>query len=212
VGYTPYLESIADLTDGKETIASGMTHEIVRCREALARAATGEVVALISSGDPGIYGMAGLALELAAGEQIDVPIEIVAGVTAASAAAAALGAPLMLDFAVISLSDLLVTWEAIRARLQAVAAADLVVALYNPRSKKRVRHLEEAVEIFLATRPVETPVGIVTGAGQDEQQVVVTDLGHVLQQEVGMRSLVIVGNRTTRVINGRMVTARGYEL
>ena len=165
MGYTPYLESIADLTDGKETIASGMTHEIVRCREALARAAAGDVVALISSGDAGIYGMAGLALELAAAEQIDVPIEIVAGVTAASAAAAALGAPLMLDFAVISLSDLLVTWETIRARLQAVAGADLVVALYNPRSKKRVRHLEEAVEIFCATRPDETPVGIVTGAG-----------------------------------------------
>lgn len=212
VGYTPYLESIADLTDGKETIASGMTHEVDRCRQALLRAAAGDVVALISSGDPGIYGMAGLALELAAAEHIDVPIEIVTGVTAASAAAAALGAPLMLDFAIVSLSDLLVSWETIRTRLQAVAAADLVVALYNPRSKKRVRHLEEAVEIFLATRPAETPVGIVTGAGQDDEQVVVTDLGRVLTHEIGMRSVVIVGNRTTRSINGRMVTARGYEL
>ena len=137
VGYTPYLESIADLTEGKELIASGMTFEVQRCRQALARAAAGDVVALISSGDAGIYGMAGLALELAEAEGLHVPIEIVPGVTAASAAAAALGAPLMLDFAVISLSDLLIPWESIRRRLEAVAGADFVVALYNPRSKKR---------------------------------------------------------------------------
>ena len=141
VGYTPYLEAIADLTGGKELVASGMTHEVERCRQALHRAAAGEVVALISSGDAGIYGMAGLALELAEAENLHVPLEIIPGVTAASAAAAALGAPLMLDFAVISLSDLLVSWEVIRRRLEAVAAADLVVALYNPRSKKRVRQL-----------------------------------------------------------------------
>ena len=112
-----------------------MTHEIERCRQALHRAAAGDVVALISSGDAGIYGMAGLAFELAEAENLRVPMEIVPGVTAASAAAAALGAPLMLDFAVISLSDLLVSWEVIRRRLEAVAAADLVVALYNPRSR-----------------------------------------------------------------------------
>ncbi len=156
-GYHPYLELVADLTAGKELIASGMTHEVQRCRQALQRAAQGEVVSLLSSGDPGIYGMAGLALEIRHAEGFDVAVEIVPGVTAASAAAAALGAPLMLDFAAISLSDLLVPWETIRQRLAAVAAADLVVALYNPRSAKRVRQLEEAVAIFRGSRPGETP-------------------------------------------------------
>ena len=210
VGYTPYLEAIADLTGGKELVASGMTHEVERCRQALHRAAAGEVVALISSGDAGIYGMAGLVLELAGTENLHVPVEIVPGVTAASAAAAALGAPLMLDFAVISLSDLLVSWEIIRRRLEAVAAADLVVALYNPRSKKRVKQLQEAVEIFRAVRSSETPVGIVTAAGQDDQTLVVTDLEHLLQQDVDMRTVVIIGNSSTRRIDRWMVTARGY--
>ena len=212
VGYAPYLEAIADLTAGKELIASGMTHEVVRCRQALGRAAAGETVALISSGDPGIYGMAGLALELAAAESFRVPIEIVPGVTAASAAAAALGAPLMLDFAVISLSDLLVSWETVRARLEAVAAADLVTVLYNPRSRTRQRQLEEAVDIFRAVRPGSTPVGVATSAGQAEELLAVTDLDHLLQQDVGMRSVVLIGNSSTQLIDGRLVTARGYRL
>ena len=134
VGYRRYLELIADLTAGKEVISSGMTEEVQRCRLALKRAAEGRTVALVSSGDAGIYGMAGLAMELAEAEKLAVAIEVIPGVTAASAAAAALGAPLMLDFAAVSLSDLLVPWETIRRRLEAVAAADLVTALYNPRS------------------------------------------------------------------------------
>lgn len=211
-GYNPYLESIADLIDGKEQIASGMTHEIDRCRRALESAAKGATVALISSGDSGIYGMAGLTLELARAEGFDVPIEIVPGMTAASAAAAALGAPLMLDFAVISLSDLLVSWETIRKRLEAVAAADMVTVLYNPRSKSRVKQLDEAAAIFRAHRPGNTPVGVVTGAANEDQQVVITDLDHLLEQEVGMRSVVVIGNRSTQVIGGRMVTARGYSV
>jgi precorrin-3B C17-methyltransferase len=211
VGYRPYLAAIGDLTAGKELISSAMTQEVERCREALRRAAAGDVVALVSSGDAGIYGMAGLALELAAAKNLTVPIEIIPGVTAASAAAAALGAPLMLDFAAISLSDLLVPWTTIRRRLEAVAAADLVVALYNPRSKHRVRHLEEAVEIFLAVRPGNTPVGLVTAAGRDEQVQVVTDLEHLLQHDVNMHSLLVIGNSTTQLIDGRMVTPRGYE-
>lgn len=210
VGYTPYLETIADLTEGKQRIASGMTHEVQRCREALARAAAGDTVALISSGDAGIYGMAGLALELAEAEGLCVPMEIVPGVTAATAAAACLGAPLMLDFAAISLSDLLVPWEVIRRRLEAVAAADLVTALYNPRSKKRVRHLQEAIAVFRAVRPGDTPVGVVTAAGQDGQSLVLSDLDHVLDEQVDMRTLVIVGNTSTRRIGPWMVTARGY--
>jgi precorrin-3B C17-methyltransferase len=211
-GYHPYLELVADLTADKEIIASGMTHEVQRCRQALERAAQGEVVSLLSSGDPGIYGMAGLAIELRRAEGFDVDVEIVPGVTAASAAAAALGAPLMLDFAAISLSDLLVPWETIRQRLGAVAAADLVVAIYNPRSAKRVHQLEEAVGIFRATRSGQTPTGIVSDAGQDEQSLLVTDLAHVLGHKINMRSIVIVGNRSTQVIDGWMVTARGYRL
>jgi len=212
VGYAPYLESIADLTDGKQLLASGMTREVERCRQALQRAVAGDVVALISSGDPGIYGMAGLAIELAEAEGWRVAIEIVPGLTAASSAAAALGAPLMLDFAVISLSDLLVPWETIRRRLQAVAAADLVVVLYNPRSKKRVRQLEETVAIFRATRAGPTPVGVVTSAGVDDESVVLTDLDHLLDQDVGMRSVVVLGNSTTRQIDHWLVTARGYAV
>lgn len=187
-----------------------MTHEIDRCRQALQRAAAGEVVALISSGDPGVYGMAGLALELAAAESLHVPIEIVPGVTAATAAAAALGAPLMLDFAAISLSDLLVSWDMIRRRLEAVAAADLVTVLYNPRSKKRVSQLEGALEIFRAVRPGPTPVGIVTAAGRSGQSLVITDLDHAAEEYVDMRSVVIIGNSQTRRIDSWMVTARGY--
>jgi precorrin-3B C17-methyltransferase len=153
-----------------------MTQEVERCRSALAHAAAGKCVALISSGDAGVYGMAGLAIELAHAEKIRVAIEVVPGVTAAS------------------------------------AAADLVVALYNPRSKKRVRQLEEAVEILRAARPGTTPVGIATAAGQAGQSIVVTDLDHLLGQQVGMQSVVIVGNSTTRILDGRMVTARGYSL
>ncbi len=210
VGHAPYLEAIADLTAGKQRIASGMTREVQRCRKALELAAAGNVVALVSSGDPGVYGMAGLALELSETDGPRVPIEIVPGVTAATAAAAALGAPLMLDFAAISLSDLLVSWNIIRRRLEAVAAADLVAALYNPRSKRRVRQLAEAIEIFRAVRPDHTPVGFVTKAGQSGQSVVVTDLQHALDEHADMRTVVIIGNTTTRKIGSWIVTARGY--
>jgi precorrin-3B C17-methyltransferase len=212
VGYSRYLEAIADLLAGKEQISSGMTHETERCRTALQHAAEGQTVALISSGDAGIYGMAGLAIELAEAEGFQVPIEVVPGVTAASAAAAALGGPLMLDFAVISLSDLLVPWAVIRQRLEAVARADLVVSLYNPRSRNRVRQLDEAAEIFLACRPGSTPVGLVTAAGRQQQRIVITDLSQLAAQEVGMQSTVIIGNRSTRRIDAWLVTARGYTL
>ncbi len=212
VGYTPYVESIADLIEDQETVSTGMRREIERCRVALQRAADGQIVSLISSGDAGMYGMAGLAIELAAAEGFDVAIEIIPGVTAASSAAAALGAPLMLDFAMISLSDLLIDWDTIRRRLRAIAEADMVVALYNPRSKRRVKQLEETVEIFLEHRSGDTPVGVVTSASIDEQTVTVTDLDHLLRQEVGMRSLVIIANSAGKLLDGRLVTSRGYRL
>ena len=212
VGYAKYLGQITGLTAGKQLISSGMTQEVERCRRALECAAAGATVALVSSGDAGIYGMAGLALEMAAGLGNRVQIEIVPGVSAANAAAARLGAPLMLDFAAISLSDLLVPWQVIRARLEAVARADLVAALYNPRSLKRTRQLEEAAEIFSAHRPGTTPVGIATAVGSEEERVVLSTLERFLACEIGMRSIVIIGNRSSKVVGGWFVTPRGYAL
>jgi len=212
VGYDLYLKLIADLTEGKECLSSGMTKERERCRLALKRAAEGEQVALISSGDPGIYGMAGLAIEMAAAEGITVPMEIVPGVTAATAAAAKLGAPLMCDYATVSMSDLLVPWEVIRNRIEALAATDMAVAIYNPRSRKRTRQLEEAAAIFRQHRPGGTPVGIATALGTKDEQIILTDLDHFLGKEITMRSVVIVGNSASAVAGGRFVTPRGYRL
>lgn len=212
VGYKRYLDLVEDLTDGKELVSSGMTKEKERCRIALQRADAGETVALISSGDAGIYGMAGLALEMTASEGIRVPIEIVAGVTSASALAAKVGAPLMLDFACISLSDLLVPWDTIRARLEAVAAADLVVALYNPRSKKRSAQLDEAAAIFRSHRPGTTPVAVGTAVGADEETIVLSDLDNFLSLDIAMRSIVMIGNRSSKIVEGFFVTPRGYQV
>jgi precorrin-3B C17-methyltransferase len=212
VGYTLYVSYVTDLTEGKEVISTGMRGEVERTRAALTRAAEGATVALVSSGDAGIYGMAGLAMEMAHGEGLSVDIQVVPGVSASQAAAARLGAPLMLDYATISLSDLLVPWEQIRRRLEAVAAADMVVALYNPRSKTRVAHLEEAVTILLKHLGPETPVGIGTAVGSEEESMTIATLGTLLQQEVNMRSIVIIGNSATTVMDNRLVTPRGYEL
>lgn len=211
-GYTKYLAYIADLTAGKELVSSGMSQETERCRRAVERAADGATVALVSSGDAGIYGMAGLALELAAQIAPEIRIEIVPGVSAANAAAARLGAPLMLDFAAISLSDLLVPWPLIRKRLEAVAEADLVVALYNPRSSKRRWQLEEAAAIFRASRPGSTPVGIATAVGSDAEKIVLSTLEQFLAHEIGMNSVVIVGNHSSKVVRGWFITPRGYEI
>ncbi|RNC69207.1 MAG: cobyric acid synthase [Desulfuromonadales bacterium] len=211
VGYKTYLEFIEPLIAGKEIISSGMMKEVERCREALALAASGKTVALVSSGDAGIYGMAGLALELAAEMEQPPEIVIIPGVSAVQAAAAVLGAPLMHDFAVISLSDLLTPWDLIERRLVAASTADFVVAIYNPRSKGRVRQIEEARDILLAARTAETPVGIVRNALRDGQERVVTTLGGMLDHPIDMFSLVIVGNSSTFVDReGRMVTPRGY--
>lgn len=210
VGYKRYLELIADLTAGKEVLASGMTQEVERCRMALQRASQGQDVAIISSGDPGIYGMAGLVLELSDASPVPVEIEIVPGVTSATAAAAAMGAPLMCDFAVLSLSDLLVPWETIRSRLEAVAAADLVAVLYNPRSIKRRSQLAEAAAIFRRHRPGTTPVGVGTAVGTAEEGIALSDLESFLSLTIGMRSVVIIGNRSSRRRDNHFITPRGY--
>jgi precorrin-3B C17-methyltransferase len=212
VGYKLYLEHIRDLTAGKELISSGMTQETERCQAALERARDGAVVAFVSSGDAGVYGMAGLALEMAAADGVSVPIEIGPGVSAANAAAARFGAPLMLDYACISLSDLLVPWETIRQRVEAVAAADLVVALYNPKSTKRVQQIEEVAAIFRQHRPGSTPVGVATAVGSEDERVVLSDLDHFLDVKMGMRSVVIIGNRSSQCLDGWFVTPRGYKL
>jgi precorrin-3B C17-methyltransferase len=212
IGYSRYLDLIADLTGGKEVIASGMMREVERCRTALDRASRGDTVSLVSSGDPGIYGMAGLVIELAATLENPPPIEIVPGVSSANAAAARLGAPLMLDYAVISLSDLLVPWETICERLECVAAADLVVALYNPRSKKRRTQIEDAAAIMGKHRPCTTPVGIATAVGTDDETIIVTDLEHFLAYDINMRTVIIIGNRSSKDVLGRFITPRGYRV
>ncbi|MDH4183670.1 MAG: precorrin-3B C(17)-methyltransferase [Nitrospinota bacterium] len=211
-GYTKYIELVDDICCGKELISTGMTQEVDRCRMALKKAAEGKTVALISSGDAGIYGMAGLAIELAEAEGLDVPIEVVPGVSAANAAGGLLGAPLALDFATISLSDLLVPWQMIRQRLEAVAAADLACALYNPKSKKRVTQLEEAAEIFRKHRPGATPVGVCDSIGLAEQSVIISDLDNFMKEKIAMRTIIVIGSSGTRVIRGRMVTPRGYQI
>jgi len=211
-GYNRYLDLVADLTEGKEVERSGMREERERCLSALKRAEQGHVVSIVSSGDPGIYGMAGLAIELADSEGISVPIEIVSGVTAAAFMASRLGAPLMLDYACISLSDLLVPWETIKDRLLHVAQADLVVALYNPRSKKRIHQLDDAADIFRKHRPATTPVGIGTAVSTGEEQIVISDLERFLEFEIAMRSTVIIGNSSSLTVGGWFVTPRGYRV
>jgi len=218
VGYQTYLEFIEPLLQGKEVVSSGMMREVERCTEALAIAASGKQVALISSGDAGIYGMAGLALELAdapldgpPSPYHDVEIVIVPGVSAVQAAASVLGAPLMHDFAVISLSDLMTPLETIRKRLRAAAEADFVVALYNPRSKGRVTQIEEAAAILIAARGTEVPVGIVRNACRYGEERIITTLGAMLSHPIDMFSIVIIGNAATRLCSdGRIVTPRGY--
>ncbi|HWC10283.1 MAG TPA: precorrin-3B C(17)-methyltransferase [Acidimicrobiales bacterium] len=212
IGYGPYVDACADLLGpGHEVVRSPIGDEVVRAKSALAEAGAGRRVALVSSGDPGVYAMATVVLERADDEAGDVDIEVVPGVTAALAAAALLGAPLAHDHAVISLSDLLTPWAAIEARLRAAAATDLVVALYNPRSKGRSWQLDAARRVLLEHRAPDTPVGLVTDATRPGQRVVLTSLRALDPQAVGMTTCVVVGSSTTTVTGGRMVTPRGYQ-
>lgn len=212
VGYRKYLELISDITKDKELIYSGMTREVERCRIALSKAGEGNVVSLVSSGDPGVYGMAGLAIEIAHSENMSVSIEVIPGLTSATAAAARMGAPLMLDFACISLSDLLVPWKTIVTRLGAVAQSDLVTALFNPRSKRRIYQLDEAAKIFCEYRDLTTPVGIATDLGSANEKIIISDLDHFLDEEIGMRSIVLIGNKSSRLLGEWFITPRGYKI
>jgi precorrin-3B C17-methyltransferase len=212
VGYHPYIAQIQPLLGNQEIIATGMGSEVERVHEAVLQAASGRKVALISGGDTGIYGMAALAGEILGNQPgNDIVMEVVPGVTALVAAAARLGSPVSVDFAVISLSDYLIPIERIRQRLELAAQGDFVIVLYNPKSKKRVRHLAEARDIIMRFRSPVTPVGYVTDAFRKNEETVITDLDHMLDYEAGMNTIIIIGNSTTVVSGNRMITPRGYR-
>ncbi|MGE3913916.1 MAG: precorrin-3B C(17)-methyltransferase, partial [Chloroflexota bacterium] len=215
IGYRGYLDLLTDLAADGRLRPYDLGQEHQRASEAIRTAREGYRVALVSSGDIGIYGMAGLVYEILdesepGSEHGQLRVEMIPGITAASSANALLGAPLMLDFAAISLSDLLVPWEGIRRRLTAAAEGDLVVVLYNPASARRRQPFEEALSILRARRSPETPVGLVREAYRADQSVTVTTLGDLAVGQVDMRTVVVIGSARTEVLNGKMVTRRGY--
>lgn len=210
VGYTVYVDLVREHFPGKEYISTPMTREVERCRAALERAGEGCVVSMVCSGDPGIYGMAGLILELAP-EYPQVPVEIVAGVTAASAGAAVLGAPVCHDFAVISLSDRLTSREVIEKRLECAAMSDMAVCLYNPSSRQRRDYLAWACEIVGRYQKPETVCGLVRNIGRPGQAMEIMTLKELAQTETDMFTTVYIGNSQTTGRRGRMVTPRGYR-
>lgn len=213
MGYTRYVELAGTLVTGKEVFSTGMTHEVERCEKAISLAREGKTVAVVSSGDSGIYGMAGLIFELLAGDK-SVEVEVIPGVPAFVAAASLLGAPLMHDFASISLSDLLTDWELIETRLEAAAKADFVIALYNPKSSKRVEGLGRALDVIGRHRPGSTPVGIVRNASRKGEEVIMTTLKETpsFAEKIDMLTILIIGNSSTFSSLGRMITPRGYRL
>ena len=209
-GYTTYLDLARDFQDGREIVSTPMTQELARCRLALERAEEGKTTAMICSGDAGVYGMAGPILQMAE-DFPEVEIEVIPGVTAALAGAAVLGAPLMHDFAVISLSDLLTPWEKIEARLTAAARADFVLCLYNPASKSRPDYLRRACDILLAAgKSPDTVCGTVRNIGRAGEEAGLLTLGQLRDTQVDMFTTVFVGNSQTKVLGGKMVTHRGY--
>jgi len=212
VGYTGYVEQIPELVGGKQVISTGMTGEVERCEAAIGEALAGKRVCVVSSGDAGIYGMASLLCELAE-KHPAIEVGVIPGITAAVAAAAVLGAPLTNDFAVVSLSDLLTPWDVIEKRLEAVSMADFVICLYNPQSKMRGDYLERACDIALRHKPPETVCGYARnafrGAGSASR---VCTLAELRGAQADMFTTVIIGNSCTKLINGKMVTVRGYKL
>lgn len=211
VGYTVYVDLVRDLCDGKTVRATAMKQEVDRCNIALDYAVRGKKVAFVCSGDAGVYGMAGVMSEVAK-DRPDVKIVTIPGITAACSGAAVLGAPLIHDFSVISLSDLLTPWETIEKRLRLAAEADFVICLYNPKSKKRRDYIDKAAEIISGSRPWETPCGYVKNIGRDGEAGIICSLSDLCNNdEIDMFTTVFVGNSSTKVINGRLVTPRGYR-
>lgn len=209
-GYTAYIDLLRAIFPGKELLETPMTRETERCRLALERADAGKTVAMVCSGDAGVYGMAGLCYQLSA-DYPDVAIETVPGVTAANSGAALLGAPLGHDFAVISLSDLLTPWELIEKRLDACASADMLLCLYNPSSKKRHDYLQKACDIILCHQAPETICGTAKNIGREGEGWALFSLSELRNTAVDMFTTVFIGNSATRKIGGKMVTPRGYK-
>ena len=208
VGYKTYVDLVKEYYPGKEMKSSAMTKEVDRCTEVLELARQGKTVSLISSGDAGVYGMAGIMLEIA---DEDMEIEVIPGITATNAAAAIAGAPIMHDYATISLSDLLTDWELIKKRLELAAQGDFVVSIYNPKSRGRVTQIEETREIMMKYKPRSTPVAIVRNAGREDEKYILTTLEDMLHHEIDMLTIVLIGNSNTFVKNGKIITPRGYE-
>ena len=209
VGYTAYIELVKLDFPEKEVLSTGMRREVDRCRAAVEAALTGKDVAVVCSGDSGVYGMAGLIYEVAQ-EYDPIEIEVVPGITAACGGAAVLGAPLTHDFAVISLSDLLTPWEKIEKRLSAAAQADFVICLYNPSSRNRPDYLQRACDILLRDKDPNTVCGTVRNIGREGEEGKLLTLAQLRDTQVDMFTTVFIGNSQTKVLGGKMVTPRGY--
>lgn len=210
VGYHVYVDLVKNQYPDKEFLTTPMTKEAQRCQMALDAAAEGKTVAMVCSGDSGIYGMAALIYELR-GERTEPEIEVVPGLTAACSGGALLGAPLTHDFAVISLSDRLTSWEKIEARLEAAAKSDLSIVLYNPSSHGRPDHLRRACEILLRTLPEDRPCGVAQFIGREGENYTLMTLGELKDTKVDMFSTVFIGNEMTKIIGNNLVTPRGYR-
>ncbi len=210
-GYHVYIKLIKEDFADKTFLSNGMRKEVDRCKLALEEALKGQTVAMISSGDAGVYGMAGIMCQVCK-DHPEVEIEVVPGITAACSGAAVLGAPLIADFCTISLSDLLTPWEKIEKRLDCASKADFCIALYNPSSIKRHDYLQKACDIMLKNQPGTIPCGIVRNIGREGEAYELTTLAELRDKQVDMFSTVVIGNTQTEVINGRMVTPRGYRL
>jgi len=211
VGYTVYVDLVRDHFPGKEFLTTPMRREAERCVLAFEEAKKGKTVAMICSGDAGVYGMSGLMFEIGR-DYPEIQIEVIPGVTAALSGAAVLGAPLIHDFCLISLSDLLTPWEKIEKRLLHAAEADFAVCLYNPSSKKRYDYLQKACDLMLRYQSPETVCGIVEQIGREGEKIQVLTLKELREAKVDMFTTVFIGNSQTQVINGRMVTPRGYRV
>lgn len=207
VGYNKYIDMIRPLVENKEIFSTGMRGEEARCKKAL-ELSKDNTVALISTGDSGIYGMAGLILQM----QNDEEVEVIPGVTASSAAGSVIGAPLMHDNCNISLSDLMTPYDLIKKRVRNAADADMIISLYNPRSKGRPHYLREAIEIIKEYRNLDTPVAVVRHALRDGQEFRIFTLENFDEEVVDMFSIVIVGNSQSFIKNGKFITPRGYDI
>ncbi|MBS6195031.1 MAG: precorrin-3B C(17)-methyltransferase [Clostridiales bacterium] len=210
IGYTVYVDLVREHFAGKEFLTTPMKKEVDRCVLAFEEAMKGKTVSMICSGDAGVYGMSGLMYEVGVNYP-EVELEIIPGVTAATGGAAVLGAPLIHDFCLISLSDLLTPWEKIEARLLGASQADFVICLYNPSSKKRHDYLQKACDLMLRYKSEDTVCGIVTYIGRDGECAKVMSLKELRETQVDMFTTVWIGNSQTKEINGKMVTPRGYR-